>query len=214
MGALAYLLSLLLKDLFSNNNNITRGFLIEEVKAFKLEHVDTVVDIGCQNGLYSRVVAHVYPNIFFKLEDLEQFSLKKVNTTKYINYKTSEELKKTLINSDYAPNIKNRYQFIAGKEDSIPLQTSSCKRILCRKTLHEFKEKQKMVNEMIRVLAPNGILTIAEPEPIVLNQIDANCNNKYLTKEDVLALFTGLKNVDIKTIKYPKGNMILYDFSK
>ncbi len=187
---------------------------ITEIKEYKLETVDTLVDIGCQDGLFSREIARFYPNVFLVLEDLEFFTLCNKKGNRCTDYLTQTEIKKTFRNSRKYQNIENRYAFIAGRVDSIPLASTSYKRVLCRRTVHEFEKTQKMVNELARILKEGGILTIAEQEPNYKNEIDEFCNKKYLTKQEVLEFFKELKLLDVKSIQYGTDRMNLFNFTK
>ena len=42
----------------------------DEVSYYKLENIDTLVDIGCGDGFHDQWIAHNYPNLFLILEDL------------------------------------------------------------------------------------------------------------------------------------------------
>ena len=42
--------------------------VIAEIASYQLNNVDTLVDIGCQDGLFSREVAKYYPNTYLILE--------------------------------------------------------------------------------------------------------------------------------------------------
>ncbi|MGB4772462.1 MAG: hypothetical protein WBP58_13425 [Chitinophagaceae bacterium] len=71
-----------------------------------------------------------------------------------------------------------------------------------------------MVDELHRILAPNGILTMVEAEPTYRNQVDIFCNKKNLTKEEVLKIMTGFVLKEFLSIKYDDGELIIYNFSK
>ncbi|MBW0178185.1 methyltransferase domain-containing protein [Sediminibacterium sp.] len=187
---------------------------ITEIREYKLETVDTLVDIGCQDGLFSREIARFYPNVFLVLEDLEFFTLCNKSGKKCTDYFTQTEIKKTFRDSRKYQNIENRYRFIAGRIDSIPLATSSYKRVLCRRTVHEFEKTKKMVSELKRILKTDGILTIVEPEPNYKNHIDEFCNKKYLTKNEVLEIFKDFKLLTFRSIPYGSDRMNMFNFSK
>ena len=188
--------------------------VIAEIASYQLNNVDTLVDIGCQDGLFSREVAKYYPNTYLILEDLEEYQICSKGGKHCINQNTFKRVKKRFKKAKKYPNIESRYQIIAGKADSIPLHSDNYGRILCRKTLHEFQYRDKMVDELYRILKPNGILTIVEAEPNTPGQTDIYCNKKYLTKEEVLAIMGKFKLVDIKTFDYNVGNLLAYNFTK
>lgn len=187
---------------------------IAEIQSYNLNNVDTLLDIGCQDGTYSKEVARFYPKLFLILEDLNEYQLCREGGVHCTAKNTATEVKKKFRNSRKYPNIASRYQFIAGTKDSIPLVTSSYSRILCRRSLHEFEKLDPMVNELYRVLRPNGVLTISEVEPTVKIQTDVFCNKKYLSQKDVLEIMKRFKLISIKTIDYKVGNIVTYNFTK
>lgn len=187
---------------------------ILEIKEYKLENIDTLVDIGCQNGKFSKEIARIYPNLFLVLEDLESFTICAKGGKKCITHNTHKWIRKTFKNSKKYGNVADRYKFIAGKIDSIPLPSNSSNRVLCRRTLHEFVERDKMVQELKRILSEDGILTIVEAEPNYPNHVDLYCNKRYLTKNEVIDLFKDFRLDSFKTIQYGIYNMNVYNFKK
>ncbi|MCU0322480.1 MAG: methyltransferase domain-containing protein [Chitinophagaceae bacterium] len=188
----------------------------QEILEYQLEKVDTLVDIGCGQGDFTRDIAHVYPNLFFKLEDLP-FLIgykNRKDTSRTIQYNTKNQIEFTLKNSPYAKRIESRYLVIIGTQDSIPMPANSAQRILCRKTLHEFKSANKMALELERILSKNGILTIVEPNPQYTGHIDVYCKSKYITKDEIKSIFKSLKLVSESSIIYPDGTMNILNFSK
>ncbi len=185
-----------------------------EIKEYALANVDTLVDIGCQDGEFSREIARAYPNLYLLLEDLENYKLCTKGGTNCMTVNTKKQVTKKFKNSKKYPNLAGRYTFITGEIDSIPLATAAYKRILCRRTLHEFTERTKMVKELKRILSHDGTLTIVEPEPAYPNQLDIFCNKKYIPKKEMLEIFKDLQLQTVKTITYSNGKMNIYNFTK
>ncbi len=187
---------------------------ILEIKEYKLENIDTLVDIGCQNGQFSKEIARIYPNLFLILEDLEAYTICAKGGKNCMTHNTQNRLRKKFKNSKKYPNIAGRYKFIAGKIDSIPLPSDSYNRVLCRRTVHEFVQRDKMVLELKRILSEDGILTIVEAEPGYPNQVDVFCNKRYLTKNEVIEIFKDFQLDSFKTIMYGNAKMNIYNFRK
>ena len=100
-----------------------------------------VADLGCGSGYFtvpiSRKVKKVY-GIDVQKEMLE-FLEEKIQTQKILNIET-----------------------LRSKENEIPLQNESVDLLLSVNTLHEFRDKEKIINEMRRVLNPEGQATIID----------------------------------------------------
>jgi len=100
-----------------------------------------VADLGCGSGYFtvpiSRKVKKVY-GIDVQKEMLE-FLEEKIQTQKILNIET-----------------------LRSKENEIPLQNDSVDLLLSVNTLHEFRDKEKIINEMRRVLKPKGLVALVD----------------------------------------------------
>lgn len=185
-----------------------------EIKDYQLENIDTLVDIGCQDGKFSKEIAHIYPNLFLVLEDLETYTVCAKGGKNCISHNTQKRIRKIFKNSRKYGKVADRYKFIAGKIDSIPLPSGAYNRVLCRRTVHEFSQPAKMVQELKRILSKDGILTIVETEPNHPNHVDMYCNKRYLAKNEVIDLFKDFNLDTVKTIQYGIYKMNVYNFKK
>jgi ubiquinone/menaquinone biosynthesis C-methylase UbiE len=205
---------LLLIIVYSSFN--TRGIqnVAQEVKAYNLQRVDTLVDIGCGDGFFDATIAHDYPDLFFILEDLEylkHYTKKEVVTD---SSNTARWIKSHLKNSAYTSQIESHFQFIIGLDDTIPLPSGKFTRVLCRRSLHEFRNKEKMASELARLLSRKRTLTIAEVQPKYPGQRDPGCKQLYLTKDNICQMFKTLHLKTETSIFYRKATLNILDFSK
>jgi len=111
-------------------------------------------------------------------------------------------------------SIKHQYRFVAGREDTIPLASATYKRVICRRTIHEFTNRQKMASELVRILADGGILTVIEGIPEQPGFVDPYCNKPYLTKEEIINSFPSLTVLTDTVIVYPKWKLSMINFTK
>jgi len=175
-------------------------FLKSEIDSYGLRNGDTLVDIGCGDGLHSTFVSHFYPNSYFVLEDLDTSKVGQIANSKTEFYKY----------------IRERHIVVLGKSDSIPLLSLSYKFLLCRKTLHEFTNKSKMIQEMNRILVASGRLIIVEVEPINEGEVDSYCKKVLMTKEIIIDLverenFIFLNAAEIKVKKDRKLAVLIFE---
>ncbi len=100
-----------------------------------------MADLGCGSGYFtvpiSRKVKKVY-GIDVQKEMLE-FLEEKIQTQKILNIET-----------------------LRSKENEIPLQNESVDLLLSVNTLHEFHDAEKIINEIRRVLKPDGQVAIID----------------------------------------------------
>lgn len=179
---------------------------INEALLYKLESVDTLVDIGSGDAKFDKIIFHAYPKIFIVLEDFEKIG--KINQKSF--------LKQTFKNNKFIPNVKTRYRFVPGEEDTIPLATNSAKVILCRKTIHEFSNIPKMTSELNRVLKKDGALIISEADPVSSGATDPRCDKKYFTKKglDSLLSIQNFERFSMDSITYDTGRMNVLKYRK
>lgn len=177
----------------------------KELPLLHLEKADTLVDIGCGYGYYSREVAHNLPNLYMVLEDLP---------TDNRGHNIYNVLRKVLRNNIYTPNVESHYKFVTGSEKNIPLKSSTYKWVLCRMTVHEFEYPDEMISELYRILSDDGILIVMEPEPAYSGQKDRNCKRKYLTKEQLLTMFSSFKRREESVIKVKGAEMNILRLGK
>ncbi|MCX6208976.1 MAG: methyltransferase domain-containing protein [Bacteroidetes bacterium] len=171
--------------------------LKDEINEYNLTGVDTLVDIGCNWGFMTEFIEYKYPSMYFIVEDLPEFT----NYVKNKQMVTQSCVSKTL------RFMKKKYEFVAGFVDSIPLPSNFYKRVLCRKTVHEFTNVEKMVSELTRILKSDGELIIAEPEPLPGYEYDKYCKRKHLTAEEIIKIFSHLRLIKSSKIPYKEGNI-------
>ncbi|MBK6381766.1 MAG: methyltransferase domain-containing protein [Chitinophagaceae bacterium] len=144
-----------------------------EISNYNLENIDTLVDIGCGFAHGARFISSKFQNLHFILEDLPKDIWG--NDMKVI-------LTKNVRNTPAAPTFGTNSMIVFGTPDSIPLQSGRYERVLCRITLHEFSNREKMISELIRILSPTGTLLIVERTSSYEGQRDKYCKQLYLTK--------------------------------
>ncbi len=179
---------------------------VNEALLYKLETTDTLVDIGCGDAKFDKIIFHTYPKLFIVLEDLEKIG--KINLKNY--------LKNNLKNNKFTPAIKTHYSFIKGREDTIPLTSNKYKTVLCRKTVHEFSNIPKMTSELNRILKKGGILIVSEADPVSSGAIDPRCEKKYFTKKGLDSLFTlqNFERIANDSITYDNGRINVLKYRK
>jgi len=176
-----------------------------EISNYGIAGIDMLVDIGCGSGYYDRIISNKFPNLHFVLEDLPR---------DIWNNDLKKLLKKTVVNTPFAPNFKTNSRIIFGTQDSIPLESEQYKLVLCRLTLHEFSRKDEMTAELSRILNSTGTLVIVERISSYKGERDKECKQLYLTKEQVISSFGNLILTDTIRIGTPSENGMIFKFKK
>jgi len=183
----------------------TRIF-IREIAKYGIDNRDTLTDIGCGIADHDKVIAHVYPNLFFVLENEPVH--KRVHLKTYF--------KKNMKNTRFSPGIHSHYTFLEGTSNHIPLPDHSQKTILCRKVIHDYTEVSKMAAESARIMAKGGTLIVVEPDPVLSGTTDPRTNKLYFTKTKIDSLFRAhaLQPVSTDTIGYGLETLNILKFTK
>ncbi len=176
-----------------------------EISNYGIVGNDTLVDIGCGSAYYDRIISNKFPNLYFVLEDLPKDTW---------SNDLEKLLKRTVINTPFAPNFQTNSRVVFGKTDSIPLNSEKYKLVLCRITLHEFSNRQKMTYELSRILSSEGTLVIVEKLSSYKGEKDKKCKQLYLTKEEVINSFKNLQLTDTIRLQPLTENGMIFKFKK
>lgn len=98
-------------------------------------HPQAVLDIGCGDGLFTQTVSTVYPNAKITATDIS------------------------------VPNqvISDKISFIECNVEELPFASESFDLVYTVLSLHHWKNKNKGIKEIHRVLKKNGLLIIGDP---------------------------------------------------
>jgi ubiquinone/menaquinone biosynthesis C-methylase UbiE len=109
------------------------------------------------------------------------------------------------------PNLK----YLVGNTSAIPLGDSSIDIVVSFETIEHHDEHQEMMNEIKRVLKPEGILIISTPDKLYYSD-KRGFSNEYHIKElykneFVELLSNSFKNIQLMSQQYSNGNSIILD---
>lgn len=98
-----------------------------------------------------------------------------------------------------AKYVYGNLEFLVGSTSNIPLSDKSVDVVISFETIEHHDEHELMMQEIKRVLVPNGILLISSPEKSIYK--DRDSNNKFHIKELTLKEFKSLLNTHFKQVK-------------
>ena len=110
---------------------------------------------------------------------------------------------------------KENIKFLVGSTSNIPLEDKSIDFVISFETLEHHDEHECMLQEIKRVLRPNGVLIISTPDKHFYSDV-RNYNNEFHVKELYKSEFKDLLkryflNYQILTQSYTSGNSIVLD---
>lgn len=112
---------------------------------------------------------------------------------------------------------KNNIKFITGSASSIPVDSNSIDVVVSFETIEHHDKHDEMLEEIKRVLKPNGLLIISTPDKLYYSD-NRNYNNEFHIKElykqefkDLISIY--FNKLQLLTQTYFSGNSILNEDS-
>jgi ubiquinone/menaquinone biosynthesis C-methylase UbiE len=186
-----------------------KEYFKEEVAEIALNDGDTLVDIGFGNAEVTGLYASIKNNVKFILIDINKLCLNKPTIKNKIY----------AIERIYKNYNKFNIKTVLNTQTSIPLPNESYPTILCRMSYHEFDNKPALLQEIKRILKPNGRLIIIETKPLIENEIDKGCKKPHYTstqiKDTVLPLgFSLISSNELKQAYLENNILNILTFEK
>lgn len=110
---------------------------------------------------------------------------------------------------------KDNLEFLKGSASQIPIEDNSIDVVVSFETIEHHDEHEEMMNEIKRVLKPNGILIISTPDKLYYSD-QRNFNNQFhikeLYKQEFIDLLSkNFSKIQLLTQQYSNGNSIIQD---
>ncbi len=164
---------------------MNKGNLRINLDAFKILDAspnDSILEIGMGNGYFVKDIVSVHPSISYTGYDFSDVMI--------------EESKKR--NAEWIAN--GQAKFVLGDITSLPFPDNSFTKIITINTIYFWEDTNRILNELIRVLKPNGKLMISlRPKHQTLKYPFTKYGFTQYSKEDleVLLAKNGIKNFKI-----------------
>ncbi|MEI6950090.1 methyltransferase domain-containing protein [Paraflavisolibacter sp. H34] len=186
-----------------------RQFFAREAELLGFRPGDTVADIGAGDATIDAFFSLAVNNLHYKLVDIDKAWLNERRVRK--NFVSYQQL--------YRSKNTYSYDLVLNTPTHIPLETGSMDKVLCRKTLHEFSDPHRMLNELYRVLGDSGRLMVVEVKPLQAGEMDPGCKKLHLPADSITALLAQhgfeLRQSVAAPIVYEKGReMNILTFQK
>ncbi|MBL4625031.1 MAG: methyltransferase domain-containing protein [Flavobacteriales bacterium] len=139
----------------------------------KLSNSDTVIDVGAGKMDYSLLYANQFNETIFYFEDIDS------------SVCNEREMLKTIEKRAYVNVIPENITIVIGTETSTTLSSNKFDVVILQATLHLIAESQEMINDLHRILKPNGSLIIIEKFTENKNNPHEGCSIPYLSYEEM-----------------------------
>lgn len=125
-----------------------RDFLELMAKRWGLKDCKTVLDVGCGTGHWGRALSVFLP---------KQAKI----------YGIDRESEWVTLAKEFSKDSKDRFEYSVSVAEKIPFPDNTFDLVTCQTLLLHVDDAKKVIKEMIRVLKPNGLLMVAEPNNAV-----------------------------------------------
>lgn len=148
-----------------------------DLEFIQLAKHEKVADIGSYDGYYPCIYSVFSDSITFYLNDTSKESLSKQGS---ICKLCSEKSGKTFSNEFYT---------VIGTDTTTNLPDRFFDKVIIRDALHHFKQKERMVSDIRRIMKPNASLYLFEPILHKDKEVKSMCRG-VMEYDDLLRLFT------------------------
>ena len=153
-----------------NTDSLTTEKLNTILQFLNLSSTDKVADIGTSSGYSLIPIANKYPDIIFTVEDIDSNALNRKKLLKQI--KRFGGIAKI-----------EQFKIVNGTETNTNLPTASFNKILMTGVVHEFSDKEIMLQDVKRILTKNGSVFIEEVLVHKAIKKDRICNYPFFTED-------------------------------
>ncbi len=185
-------------------------FTLREIGKFMPERL---VDIGCGPGAFLTRVQEEYPQIQLNALDISEEMIKETRSRLAENAdKACEEVRSIRGDSREdaeASTVLKDAIMTAGDAENMPFEDGEFQAVTCNMSIHHYPHPQKAVNEMFRILAPEGVLLLNDMDCAMPIRSVANIAFPHMKGGDVkmynrAEILHMLKAAGFKKFKYRK----------
>ena len=157
------------------NKDTIYNWVKKDLLFIELKPHDTVADIGSYNGYYPSLYSVSTDSIVFYLNDIVNEGFAYFDSINNV----CENIR--------GLNFTNKFEIIIGNDDSTKLPANTFNKVILRDVLHHFKHTLKMLEEIKRIIKPNGKIFLFE-SIINPNITDQNLCKGSMTKDELVRL--------------------------
>lgn len=178
------------KNSFQDIQVLKQARLDTMASLIRITSADTVADIGSGKGYNLVRLSTYFPSVRYYVEDID---------SSVCNPRTFGQ---TIMDFNPALSVDS-FVFYYGTTGSTGLPKNYFTKVLLIAVVHEFDEKETMFADIKSIVKPGGFIFIEEPLVIKPGLKDKDCNNPYLTEQQLRGILaaSGLEIAEEKYIQ-------------
>lgn len=171
------------------------------IRLVNIRSTDVIVDIGAGKMKWSLNYANRYPNNQFYFEDIDSSLCNKT------------QMDSTIIKNEFFNVNPQNIDLVIGTENSTTLPANTIDVAILQSTLHLIWNNQLMVDDIKRILRPNGRFYIIEKFTETENSVHEECTIPYMSMDEMNQFIVAQKLYIRKEwqIIYDQGTGYEYD---
>lgn len=148
-----------------------------ELSIYNIKPKEVIAEVGFGTGWLTGLMLIQYDSLTYYANDIDESSLIAIEpiTKKYLG------LRKT-------PNT-NKLVIVKGATTKTNLPTNTFDKIIVRETFHHFEFPNDMLQDLKKLLKPNGKLFVYEPK-VETTFFSKECGSNNYSKNDILKFFS------------------------
>lgn len=173
----------------------------KSLSIYNFQPNETIASIGASSGVWEIWFASQVEGLTFYLQDIDPLNCNKEEIDYGVKY--YEKLLQKPISGKFIP--------IVGTQSETNLPKNTFDKILIINSLHEFETPELILQDIHKILKPNGQLFIEEQLAKFSGEIHEGCGKRLFTENELINLLN-TSNFELKEIYLRSENVAIFQF--
>jgi ubiquinone/menaquinone biosynthesis C-methylase UbiE len=173
----------------------------KSLSIYNLQPNETIASIGASSGVWEIWFASQVEGLTFYLQDIDPLNCNQEEINYGIKY--YEKLLHKPISGKFIP--------IIGTQATTNLPQNAFDKVLIINSLHEFETPEFILQDIQKILKPNGKLFIEEQIAKFSSEIHEGCGKRLFTESELIILLKE-NNFTLKETYLKSENVVIFQF--
>ena len=173
----------------------------KSLSIYNFQPNETIASIGASSGVWEIWFASQVEGLTFYLQDIDPLNCNQEELDYGVKY--YEKLLQKPISGKFIP--------IVGTQSETNLPQNIFDKVLIINSLHEFETPELILQDINKILKPNGKLFIEEQLAKFSGEIHEGCGKRLLTQNELINLLNK-SHFELKKIYLKNDNIVIFQF--